>query len=460
MFYDKDKEEADLENFISSLDTQTDVEPPPDFFQQEQQEVVHENISLNNILKTKEKIKRDSKTWEHVIILKEKNGKERFSIQSTIENFEILIKKYGISIKYNEITKDTDILIPKVKYSSDNAINASLALIRSLCVMNRISTREINEYVLIIAEKNRYNPVTDWILSKKWDGVSRLSDLFNTVEAKDNELKIILMRKWLINCVANVFEEKPCGNAGVLVFQGVQGMGKTYWLKKLAPFWIKDGVTLSVHNKDSVLLVIRNWIVELGELDATFKKSDVSNLKSFITADSDVIRRPYAVSESHYPRRTAFFASVNPETFLVDDTGNRRYWTIQVIAINNDHNIDIQQVFAEVHQDLFLKNEKRWLNAYESKLLEESNKDFEIVDPIEDAVRELFNWSSEKKSKLTGKEILDSIGIKTERGEVSRLGRILKKLGVERKKSNGSRFYVMPAMFQYEEIHGQVLKRR
>ena len=46
--------------------------------------------------------------------------------------------------------------------------------------------------------------------------------------------------------------------------------------------YIKDGITLNPSDKDSVMQCVRNWIVELGELDATFRKSDIASLKSFI----------------------------------------------------------------------------------------------------------------------------------------------------------------------------------
>ena len=112
--------------------------------------------------------------------------------------------------------------------------------------------------------------------------------------------------RWMVSCVAAVFNPDGISAHGVLVLQGDQYLGKTKWMKSLAPKElgvIKDGITLNPSDKDSVMQCVRNWIVELGELDATFRKSDIASLKSFITSDRDVLRRPYARLESEFARR-------------------------------------------------------------------------------------------------------------------------------------------------------------
>ena len=125
---------------------------------------------------------------------------------------------------------------------------------------------------------------------------------------------------------------------GVLVLQGDQYLGKTKWMKSLAPKElgvIKDGITLNPSDKDSVMQCVRNWIVELGELDATFRKSDIASLKSFITSDRDVLRRPYARLESEFARRTVFLHRLTQSNFTTQ--GNRRFWTIECEYIDYNH---------------------------------------------------------------------------------------------------------------------------
>jgi putative DNA primase/helicase len=100
-------------------------------------------------------------------------------------------------------------------------------------------------------------------------------------------------------------------------------------------------------NKDSVIEATSSFIVELGELDATTRKADVAMLKSFLTRDVDEYRAPYGRKREAYPRRTIYGATVNPSEFLVDQTGNRRFWLMPCASIVQDAEVDMQQVWAE-----------------------------------------------------------------------------------------------------------------
>jgi putative DNA primase/helicase len=43
---------------------------------------------------------------------------------------------------------------------------------------------------------------------------------------------------------------------------------------------VQDGMMLRPDDRDSVKQVVSHWLVELGELDATFRKSDIAQLKA------------------------------------------------------------------------------------------------------------------------------------------------------------------------------------
>ena len=63
------------------------------------------------------------------------------------------------------------------------------------------------------------------------------------------------MSKWLLSCVAAVYEPSGVALEGILVFQGEQGLGKTLWFKRLADYdkgWLLEGATLNPSDKDSV----------------------------------------------------------------------------------------------------------------------------------------------------------------------------------------------------------------
>jgi len=361
----------------------------------------------------------------------------------TYNNFLILLKNYNIKISYNVISKNCDISVPEQKYSKDNEANATFADIINVCKLNSIETSCIESYIFKLGDLNQYNPVLEFIKSKPWDGVSRLSDLYNTVKTKLSfplEMKELLLRKWLISGIAALKHNKFYSK-GVLVFQGEQSLGKTPWFKKLLDpeieKYFKEGCTLDPSNKDSIKTAISHWIVELGELDSTFKK-DIARLKAFITSDEDMFRLPYARKDSKFSRRTIFCGSVNEEEFLIDSTGNHRFWVIPVEKLNYTHNIDMQQLWAEV-TTIYENNGQWWLTPEEEQKLEVQNQDHFKSSPLEDLLLEKYDFSKKKELesrtylKKSATELLQELCyMQITRSLRNEMVQVLKKLGVKR----------------------------
>lgn len=320
-----------------------------------------------------------------------------------IENLAEITRRLGITIRYNVIKKEEEILIPGQSFTRDNEANASLAWLTSECSLFDFPTGKVGEFVTYLSDQNIHNPVATWIESKPWDGQDRLVDFYKTLTAvgeaenpSARHLKETLMLRWMVSAVAAAFKPDGVSAAGVLVLQGGQYLGKTQWFKRLVPQDLeltKDGMLLRPDDKDSVKQCVSYWLVELGELDATFRRSDIAALKSFITNDRDVLRRAYARRESTYARRTVFFGSVNPKDYLHDPTGNRRYWTISCEAIDNHHTLDMQQVWAQVLA-LFREGEGYYLTQAEIEALNEHNTDFTALDPVEEKIDTRLDWSA------------------------------------------------------------------
>ena len=375
----------------------------------------------------------------------------------TLENFGVLLDRLGVTIRYNVISKSFDVLVPDSGFSRDNRDNSALAYIFSECEKARMSTKHIVQYLPMVADMNQYNPVVTWIESVPWDGVSRLETFYATVDTggqMPEDLKKMLMRKWLVQAVGAAFSPDGIAAQGILTFTGPQNIGKTTWFHKLAPEALDvvlTGHTLDVRSKDSCLIVLKYWIVELGEIDATFKKSDVAVLKSFITQAIDNIRRPYAMTESTYARRTVFGATVNDEWFLADPTGNRRFWTIPVVKFNLElfgSELDMQQLWAEVL--VLWKNGERWnLSMEETGVLGEHNEGFTAVDPIDERIGAAWAWGDVVVDWdwITATDVLMKIGIKDpSKYQTIAASRALKKLnGGQRKKSNGRVLFAIPS---------------
>lgn len=364
---------------------------------------------------------------------------------ATPENLAEICRRAGIGVRYNVIAKREELVIPEADYSPENAGPASLAYLTGVCALFRMGTDKLNAYLTLLAEENRYNPAQAWILSREWDGVSRLTDICETITAvrqADNEdihlLKQTLITKWLLSAVAAAFAAPGTFAArGVLVLQGGQGIGKTSWFRRLMPAeteLVQDSLLLRLDEKDSVTQAISTLITELGELDATFRKSDIAALKAFVTRTEDRVRRPYAAKESVYARRTVFGASVNHLQFLHDDTGNSRFWTIQCEAIDYAHNIDMQQVFAELLTH-YRAGYSWHLTAEEERMLTLANGEHESADPIDELLLSRYDWTVNEMfwTWRSATEILKEMGFdRPNRSDVTRCGMLVRRLNGDR----------------------------
>ncbi len=393
--------------------------------------------------------------WVH----ERKNG----APMGTLENLQVLLRHEGVGVWYDEIKKDVCYSLPETmergKFGKDNQANSIFALVVSLCERYRFPTTNLDAYLVAIADENRKNPVTDWIRFRGWDGKDRIEELMGTLTLAEwfpAKLKRLLLTRWLISavaaCVADAFKTR-----GVLVLQGAQAIGKTSWFASLVPSssgWFLDGVALDPEDKDSLKRVISHWIIELGELEATFKKADINKLKSYITSPVDVVRLPWARKFSDFPRRTVFCASVNQAEFLVDTTGNSRWWCLPCRRINYKHGIDLQQLWA---QALFLyrAGEPWWLTKDEERDLDDLNRYFEAGDEIEDLIAGGWNWDEYEQDLeanfggwMNATSILKSCGMQNPtKMQVRRAGEVLRKLTgrePERRGKSGDRCYWMP----------------
>ena len=212
----------------------------------------------------------------------------------------------------------------------------------------------LTQYIAFHARENQYNPVVELLKSTKWDGVDRLPQLYDLVGVTDDTLSKTLIRKWLYQAVALLFNDAadPFGADGCLVLNGEQGAGKTSLFRHLAmrDAWFGEGCSIDDHDKDTGRRVITKWISELGEVESTLK-SDISKLKAFVSASVDRYRLPYGKSDIVSPRFTSLCATCNSDRYLIDPTGNRRWWSVpfnRTVPREELLKLDALQLWAQI----------------------------------------------------------------------------------------------------------------
>jgi len=340
------------------------------------------------------------------------------AVPGTIANFAYLLDHYQIHVRFNVIKKRVEIHIPDLEVTPQNRDNVTHMHLVSLAAKHGLPRACADDYMLSIADRYPCNPMAEWVSSQKWDGVDRRPQICATVTTEAEFpvwFRDVLMHKWLLSVVAATFKPTGYRGRGVLTFQGPQGLGKTSWFKGLIshPELRDEMIKLGHHwdggSKDAKLTALRHLIVELGELEGSFRKDNAS-LKSFITEDWDKIRPPYARMDNEYPRQTVFGASVNEREFLQDATGNSRFWTLPVVHIDYDHDVDMQQLFAQLKVELD-EGGQWWLTPEEEAQLTELNQHHRAMSAVGEKVRAVLDLTRKDQSDLQRMSAAQVLGV-------------------------------------------------
>ena len=169
-------------------------------------------------------------------------------------------------------------------------------------------------------------------------------------------------------------------------------------------------------------------VTELGELDSTFRKSDTGALKAFLTAEVDTYRPPYGAITLQLPRATIFCATVNRIDFLMDETGNRRFWPIEVLDVDADHDVDMQQVWAEAHV-MWEAGEQWWLSPSEHENQSKHSSYYRVTNSVEEKFNQYVidteHQKPEQYAPMNVTMLRESLGIENREQHVSTLRRLI-----------------------------------
>ena len=199
------------------------------------------------------------------------------------------------------------------------------------------------------AQARPFDRVRDWLDGLQWDGVERVPVwLTDYLGVEPSPLARAIGTAWMISAVARTYEP-GCKVDTMLVLEGGQGIGKSRALAALGGDWYAD-LAISPGDRDSVLAIHGPWIVEWSELSGLSRRES-EEIKAFLSRQIDDVRAPYGRRSSKRRRRCVIAASTNETEYLLDASGNRRYWPVRcgvVGAIDVDGIVeDRSQLWAE-----------------------------------------------------------------------------------------------------------------
>lgn len=332
------------------------------------------------------------------------------SLKASVDNLIHLLKEYNITAEFNVINKTEEVIVPGIAPDSDGYEHNALETVTSLAIQNDMPYGKIASQLTKICYDNPINPVVDYLTNLNVVGSGHITRLANylIVDSDKNDIKNEIFRKFMIaacaaadhaSCTSNPEAKKKFENVMVLV--GAQGASKTKFFREILPKklqkFFKEGQFLDPSDKDSVIDNFQCWISELGEVDGTFRRTDIARLKAYLSKPVDNLRLPFAPKISSFKRTTVFVGSVNDEEFLKDHTGNRRYWPIKVKRANlpTDATV-IDSAWAETWT-AYVNGEQWWPSDELEQRLEKHRQTF-LLPVTKDGIDEfLMSTITDKK---------------------------------------------------------------
>ena len=353
----------------------------------------------------------------------------------------------GLSSGYDEAGLKFRTLTPE-------ALNSIVIKAKKEQVLEKGSPKtEISEWVES-EEVAEYNPIQDYLNSlPKWDGQNHIASLFSRIPGVSSE-HLNYLTIWFRSAVAHWLQmDMLHGNECVPTLIGLQGCGKTVFVRRLLPPHLREYFLghLNLSNKfDKEMALTHNLFVNLDELEA-IRPSQQASLKQTLSV-SKVNGRPiFGRTQEDRPRYASFVATTNNRHPLRDATGSRRYICIQIpdgLLIDNTGEIDYDQLYAQVVYELKELEARYWFENNEVARIQQLNQEYMDEKDISEMILACFRkpMDGEPVKTMNSTEMLKIIqieypSVKTNHGTKVSLGTAMKELGFEHKEHSHVAYY-------------------
>jgi predicted P-loop ATPase len=257
-----------------------------------------------------------------------------------------------------------------------------------------------------IAGANAYHPLALALSALQWDGQDHLTKFASYF--KDTDAQIVysdgtkqssfytFMKRFMLGAVAKVFDQKQ---NFVLVFEGKQGIGKSYISRWLCGVLPGHFVESEIHpdSKEAFEMLTSNFLWEAPEITSSVSKADVNALKSFLTLKEASWRPPYGRGSITRFATASIIGTCNDDGMglLHDPTGNRRFACVTLDSIDKNYatECDVTQLWAQIVY-MYLHGESNELLPEEKEVQVINNNAHTVANDIEYYIEKYYEIDS------------------------------------------------------------------
>ena len=312
---------------------------------------------------------------------------------------------------------------------------------------------EIKDYVES-EEVPEFNPIQVFLDGLPvWDGQNHIARLFSRIPGISTE-QLNYLTIWLRSAVAHWMQmDMLHGNECVPTLIGMQGCGKTVFVRRLLPPHLREYFLghLNLANKfDKEMALTNNLLVNLDELDA-IRPPQQASLKQALSVNKVNSRPIFGRTQEDRPRFASFVATTNNRHPLQDSTGSRRYICIRIPdgqMIDNTGEIDYGQLYAQVVYELQELKAPYWFNNEEVARIQQLNQEFMDQKDLGEIFVACFRQPKEGEvvKKLNCDQMISIIqqdypSLQNTIGNRVRLGKIINALGYNHKEHSHVAYY-------------------
>ena len=341
---------------------------------------------------------------------------DKNSIRENIVSMMKLLKS-RYDFRYNTVMKYVEYL-PKDKgwygyQPVDPRVQKRMTLEVQLADI-RVSIKDVRNFLESDYIKN-YNPIDEYLFQcyDKWDGKDHIRALARTVPTA-NPHWADWFYTWFLGMVDQWrgYSHRQYGNSVAPLLISKQGYNKSTFCRRLLPPELQWGYSdnLILSEKRQVYQAMAQFmVINLDEFNQISPQVQQGFLKNLIQLPNVKMKRPYGGHVEEFPRLASFIATSNMDDILTDPSGNRRFIGVELTGpIDVSVTPNYVQLFAQAMAAI-RAGENTYFDSVETALLMQSNRQFEVVPPIEQYFQMCFDLvEDESQGKyMSAAEIFD-----------------------------------------------------